>query len=94
MSSIKVNDKITVEGKFSFNVVLDDSIKPAKVVISGGFQTAEYIEEITKLENDKYVLSNVKVKHEAFGSEDKDIAYEFMAGSFVVKGAKTRRLPG
>jgi hypothetical protein len=85
MSLIRVNNEITVEGKFSFGVDLDDSAKPAKLVISGAFQSAEYIEDITKLENERYILQNIKVKHEGFGSEEEIIVYSFTAGSFRVK---------
>lgn len=85
MSKIKVNKKNIVEGKFSFNAELDDSSKPAKLTISGAFQSAEYIEEITELESDRYILNNVKISNEGFGSEEAEIIYSFTAGGFRVK---------
>lgn len=85
MSQIKVNKKKSIEGKFSFDVDVDETSKPVKVTIMGVFQSAEYIEEITELENDKYVISNIKVYRESFGSEEKDILYSFSAGGFRVK---------
>lgn len=88
MSMIKVNRKRNVEGEFSFGVGLDDTNKPAKVTISGVFQCVEYIEEITELENERYVINNIKVNHEGFGSEDDKIIYTFTAGSFRVKPRK------
>lgn len=91
MSLVKINGKQTVEGKFSFSSELDDLSKPAKITISGVFQSAEYIEEITQLENERFILNNIKVKHEAFGSESDDIIYTFTAGGFRVKKLDRRK---
>jgi hypothetical protein len=91
MSDIKVNDKLTVEGKFSVATTVNNATKPPQVQINGVFQSAEYIEEITKLENDRYVIAGVKISQESFGSEEEDIFYTFTAGSVKVKrkGGKT-----
>jgi len=92
MSLTRVNRKRNIEGKFSFGVGLDETNKPAKVIISGVFQSAEYIEEITELENDRYIINNIKVNHESFGSEDEEIVYSFTAGNFRVKPRKEGRI--
>lgn len=85
MSDIKVNDKLMVDGKFSVAAKLDSSVNPPVVVIGGVFQSADYIEEITKLENERYIVSGIKVSQESFGSEEEDIYYEFTAAAIKVK---------
>lgn len=88
MSVIKVNNTQAVEGKFSFGVTLDDSITPPKITIEGVFQSVEYIEEILSLESERYLLSDIKVINENFGSENPVIVYAFMAGKVRVKNNK------
>ena len=85
MSEIKVNDRLKVDGKFSVATTINNATKPPQIQINGVFQSAEYIEEIAKLENDRYVVTGVKVVQESFGSEEEDIYYTFTAGGVKVK---------
>lgn len=84
MSSILIDNE-NAEGAFSFSVTMDESVKPAVITISGVLTADKYFEEITKIENDRYILRNVHVFQESFGSDDNTYGYAFTAGSYIRK---------
>ena len=56
-----------------------------KVVIAGMFTTHDYIEELDTIESERYLIQDINVYEETFGSNDYEISYEFVAGSLTVK---------
>ena len=85
MAKVLINDKNTIEGNFTFRVSYDNSQKPPLVSIEG-ILTSEvpYMEVITRIESERYLLDGVHVHAEEFGSNDKNIAYYFTAKSFAI----------
>ena len=85
MADIIVNDTKSINGSFSVSVELDSDARPPVMIVKGSFQTGEYVEEITKLESARYIIKDVKVLFEAFGSDDDIIIYHYTAKSLIVK---------
>lgn len=86
MATIKVNKEIFVEGKLTVErTLVKGENNSNRVIISGGFTTHDYFEEIQTLESERYLLQNVEVHKEYFGSNDYDIGYEFIAGNLTIK---------
>lgn len=83
MSRILVNGSSYVEGRFTFDLVLDNSSEPPVMSKSGVFVTDRYIEDIHSLQSEDYTLKDIHVYHESYGSEDKEKAYEFTFGELV-----------
>ena len=77
MSLVKVNDNQITEGKFSIEIWADTSSKPIILHKRGVFETNIYIDEITSLENERYLVQGIQVYKEAFGSEEDTVSYEF-----------------
>lgn len=94
MSKILINGSRTVEGRFSFDLVLDETAEPPVMTRTGTFVTTEYIEDIWSLQSEDYLLRGVHVFHESYGSEDKAKGYEFTFRELIrrtpeAKGAMT-----
>ena len=96
MAQIKINKEKFVEGRFtvkqklveSENLVPDENgnmVPQQKVVIAGMFTTHDYIEELDTIESERYLIRDINVYEETFGSNDYEISYEFVAGSLTVK---------
>ncbi len=95
MSKVYVNgNNEPVEGRFDFSVSVDESQKPPVFTIEGNFVSgAGYFEDITELQNERYLLKRVHVESEVFGSESDEIVYHFTAGMYrmsnrILGGAK------
>ncbi len=87
MSRIRVNDSFEVEGSFSFEVSVDETVQPPRFSITGVFTTGDrYMEELKTLQNERYRLEGVKVHTETFGSEEDAVVYHFTAGAYGKRG--------
>lgn len=72
------NEEIQVEGKMTFKVskaIKEDGTET--MICLGQLATHRYFEEITKIESDRFILENVEVTDEVFGTNDFNILYEF-----------------
>lgn len=72
------NEQIQAEGKMTFKVskaIKEDGTET--MVCLGQLATHKYFEEITKIETDRFILENVEVTDETFGTNDFNILYEF-----------------
>lgn len=87
MSKITVNNEIILDGAFSFNVTLNENVRPAVVTISGVAKLDTYVEDIDSLKSDKFELSGIHVFQEAFGSEEDTYVYSFTAKNYKILGA-------
>lgn len=91
MSEIKINDKHNIKGKVSLVNELDDSSSPAVISYSGVLSTDLYIENIDKIETDKFIINGVRVYYESIGSETGEVLYQFTAMSVEIdEGIKLR----
>ena len=89
MNEILVNDEETVNGSFTFDVEINETVSPPIYSITGVFTTKEkYFEELHTLQNERYRIERVKVYRETYGSDEDDVVYYFTAGRF---GRNTRR---
>lgn len=86
MSKVYVNgNNEPVEGRFDFSVTVDESQKPPMFTIEGNFVSgAGYFEDITELQNERYLLKRVHVESEIYGSESDEIVYHFTAGMYRI----------
>ena len=72
------NEEIKVEGRMTFKVskaIKEDGTDT--MICLGQLATHKYFEEITKIETDRFILENVEVTDETFGTNDFNILYEF-----------------
>ena len=87
MAKIKItngdNDTLKVNGRMTFKVskVVDEN-GDESMVCFGQLTTQKYFEEITKIETDRFVLNNVEVTEETFGTNDFNILYEFQVNNY------------
>lgn len=86
MSKVYVNgNDEPVEGRFEFSVSVDETQKPPMFTIEGNFVSdAGYFEEITELQNERYLLKRVHVESEMYASETDEIIYHFTAGMYRI----------
>lgn len=77
MSKLLINDSIELDGKFTIEQEANKSVKPVIIYKRGILEINSYIEDIYKLENDKYVVTGIDVYREIFASEENSIGYEF-----------------
>lgn len=86
MANIKVNKEIFVNGKLAIErEAIENESGENTIVTKGAFTTHDYFEEIHTLESERYLLQNIEVYKEHFGSNDYDIGYEFLIGSLTIK---------
>lgn len=84
MSVIFINKTQEIEGAFTFNVLVDESVKPNTIKIEGILETKEYLDEIKEIESVRYKLTGVRIIGESYGSEDDKIQYAFRAKNYEV----------
>ena len=85
MAKIKVNDKYKIEGGISLINECSTDTNPQVINHSGILSTNKYIEDIDKLETDKFVLYGVNVYYESLGSDDDQIIYRFTLRDIEIK---------
>lgn len=84
---IKTTDKMYKEkGRLTFSTELTSN---GNIIISGQMTTHKFIEGINKIETHRYILSDVQIVKETFGSDDFDILYDFIAKDYFVKNGET-----
>lgn len=94
MANIKIttgNNKVkNVKGRLSFETNLIENEEGEKIIaVKGQMTTHRYFEEIEKIETDRYLLEDITVYNEVFGSEDFKILYNFVANSYLIKGGES-----
>lgn len=88
MATIKINDLYTIKGKVSFSHYAEydkDFEQWEDGGIKGQLVTHQYFDEIYQIETDRYIIKGCSVVEEAFGSDDFNIAYTFIANECEVK---------
>lgn len=79
-----------VKGRLTFETKLvEDEEGNEDIVIVGSMTMHKYIDDIYKIESNRYKLKDVKVISEMFGSEDFNILYNFTAKDYEVKNGET-----
>lgn len=78
---ILINGNFAVNGKFSVKkkLVQTDIEGEYDFEVTGKFATHFYFEEIFSLETDRYLIEDILVLEEDYGSDDHDIIYTFTA---------------
>lgn len=94
MAQIKIttgNRKtINVKGNLTFTTeLLRNEVNEEYILVRGQMVTHKYIEDIFKIETHRYLLSDIKVYRETFGSDDFSILYEFEAKDYTIKNGAT-----
>lgn len=89
MAVIKVNndDKVNIYGRLSVDreAVYNEEGEYTGMQITGMLAVHEYIEEITEIETERFLLKNVNVYKESFGSNEYLILYYFIAEDMDIK---------
>jgi hypothetical protein len=73
-----------IDGVFSFSVDVDRNVRPNVVTISGAIQTKVQLEGISTISYGRYVLRDVDIISESYGSEDETVVYGFTAKDYEV----------
>lgn len=86
MAKIKItneNEEQVVNGRMTFKVskAIDEN-GDETIVCLGQLTTHKYFEEISRIETDRFILENVEVTDETFGTNDFDILYDFQVHNF------------
>ena len=94
MAQIKImtSDRKTlnVKGRLTFTTeLLKDEAGMEYIRVEGQMVTHKYIEDIFKIETHRYLLSDIEVYKETFGSDDFNILYEFIAKDYTIKNGAT-----
>ena len=71
MAKLIVNNKFELNGKITVRRTLENE----SLIIVGSLATHYYLEEITSLETDRFIIDKIEVFEEVFGSDDFD-SYE------------------
>lgn len=87
MAKININNKLLLNGKLTFNRKLNEDGK--SVTITGLLLTHLYFDEINSIETERYILNNVNVYQESFGSDDYNIGYLFNCSDLQIKGVES-----
>ena len=82
MAKLIVNNKFELNGKITVRRTLENE----NLIIVGSLDTHYYLEEITSLETDRFIIDKIEVFEEVFGSDDFDILYNFKARILKIKG--------
>lgn len=87
MANININNKLSVNGNLTFTktLITNDQGKQ-EFAINGALSTHLYFDDISELETGRYILKNVEVYQEVYGSDDYNIIYYFKAKESIVKG--------
>lgn len=93
MANIKIttsdNKKYNIKGGLTFEAVKLEKEDGEVLDIRGQMSTHYYIEDISKIETHRYLLTGVEVYRETFGSDDFNILYEFKIKDYHVKNGLT-----
>lgn len=89
MANILINGIKPVKGTFSVTQQLDINQDPPVLTILGQLSTHRYIEEITEIKTTRYHITGITVVQEAFGSDDFNIIYTFVADKLVMLGGES-----
>ena len=81
MYSVIINNEIETMGLITFQITKNGE----SLIKEGLFKTHLYVEEITSLECDRFILDGVDVYSEAFGSTDIFNLYRFTFDSYEIK---------
>lgn len=85
MSKVLINDSFLIEGRFSFEAKYDLKSNPPVREIKGTLiSNCGYLNKITSIENERYVVTGIHIYKEEYASEEDSIAYYFNAKSFAV----------
>lgn len=87
MAKIKItdgnNEVFEVNGRMTFKVSKAyNELGDETMVCLGQLTTHKYFEEIIKIETDRFLLENVEVTDETFGTNDFNILYDFQVNDF------------
>lgn len=85
MASIIINDKLSVNGKVTFNRAVNED--KTGFIISGILLTHLYFDDIKTIETRRFKLTGIEVYEEAFGSDDYNIGYYFTCTNIEVLGS-------
>lgn len=89
MAVIKINNdsNTNIYGRLSVDreAVYNEKGEMTGVQVTGMLAVHEYFEEITEIESERYLVKNVNVYKESFGSNEYLILYYFIADDFDVK---------
>ena len=87
MSKITINKKIEIDGTFMIEANCDYSSNPPVIDINGTLITEhdEYLDEIERVENERYFIEGCRVFREIYSSESNEIEYHFSARSYGMK---------
>ena len=94
MAQIKITTSdrktLNVKGRLTFTTELfKDETGMEYIRVEGQMVTHKYIEDIFKIETHRYLLSDIEVYKETFGSDDFNILYEFIAKDYTIKNGAT-----
>lgn len=89
MAVIKINNdsNTNIYGRLSVDreAVYNEKGEMTGVQVTGMLAVHEYFEEITEIESERFIVKNVNVYKESFGSNEYLILYYFVADDFDVK---------
>ena len=89
MAQLLVNGTYFMNGKFtvSRNLITRENGEET-ILVEGTLCTHDYIEELKSIESYRYIVKNINVTGEGFGSDDYDILYKFTAEGIEIKGVR------
>lgn len=92
---IVINDTIETTGALNYSISKvkeknDYELDTENILIEGIMVTEYYTQDIRKIETARYLLDNVEVEKEEFGSKEDNIVYRFKATFARVKYQTTR----
>ena len=89
MAQLFVNGSYFMNGKFtvSRNLITRENGEET-ILVEGTLCTHDYIEELKSIESYRYIVKNINVTGEGFGSDDYDILYKFTAEGIEIKGVR------
>ena len=89
MAVIKINNdsNVNIYGRLSVDreAVFNEEGQMTGTQVTGMLAVHEYIEEITEIESERFIIKNVNVVKESFGSNEYLILYYFIADDMDVK---------
>lgn len=87
---VVINDKIKTKGAISYSISKEKTkneydLDVDTIVIKGILATPYYTQDIEKLETARYILNQIEVTKEEFGSKEDTVVYHFEAQFARVK---------
>lgn len=88
--TIVINNSIKTKGAISYTISKETTkneydIDVESIVIKGILITPYYIQNIKKIETARFIVDNIDIVQEDFGSKDSNIVYKFKAEYARVK---------